>query len=124
MDSLPILALAGAAVGGALVGALACWWPLSRMLIDLRSRLVHSEQVRAGAVDRSAKAREQIAQLNRAIADLRRTHNPPSSPASSSTRSPQEAIDKALAEGDRKAFDTRPTATPGFADTEVLPNGV
>ena len=120
MDSLPFLALAGAAVGGAVVGALACWWPLSRRLVELRNRLAQSEQVRAGAVDRSAKAREQIAQLNRAIAELRRSHSPPST-APSNASSSRDAIEKALAEGDKKARElTQPGGRPAFADTEVM----
>ena len=75
MDTLQLLGLAGAAIAGGLVGAASCYWPLSRAIVQLRLRLERSEKVRAGAVERSVQAREQIAQLNRAISELRRAHS-------------------------------------------------
>jgi hypothetical protein len=118
MDTLPLLAIAGAAVGGAVAGAAVCYWPLSRVIIELRRRLAHSEQARAGAVERSAQAREQIAQLNRAITELRRTRSNPAA-----TSSPREAVEKALAEGDEQTRELqRKGVAQAFADTQVLGN--
>lgn len=120
MDSLPLLAISGAAVGGALVGVAACYWPLSRVITELRVRLERSEQARNGAVERSAQAREQIAQLNRAITELRRTH---SAPAGQSQPSAREVAEKALAEGDEKTLVLpRRDAVQAFADTQVMGN--
>ncbi len=116
MDTLPLMAFAGTAVGGALAGAAACYWPLSRVLGELRERLERSEQARNGAVERSAQAREQIAQLNRAITELRRTHSSHAGPVS-----PLEQVEKVLAEGDEKTLvmPRRETAQ-AFADTQIL----
>lgn len=116
MDTLPLLAIAGAAVGGAVAGAAACYWPLSRLIIELRGRLAHSEQARAGAVERSANAREQIAQLNRAITELRRAHSTQAKLGAS-----REDVEKALAEGDEKTHEQARRGPPqAFADTEVM----
>lgn len=116
MDTLPLLAIAGATVGGALAGAAACYWPLNRAITELRERLERSEQARNGAVERSAQAREQIAQLNRAITDLRRAHSSHASQASS-----REQAESALAEGDKKTLvlANGDTVQP-FADTQVM----
>ena len=122
MDTLPILAIAGAAVGGAVAGAAACYWPLSRVAAQLRERLERSEQARNGAVERSAQAREQIAQLNRAITDLRRTHSAHGHVAAA--REKTDAVEKALADGDEKTLVLpRREAVQAFADTQVMGNG-
>jgi len=119
MDILPLVALAGAAVGGALAGAAACYWPLSRVIVELRDRLKRSEQARNGAVERSAQARDQIAQLNRAITELRRAHSMHSAQASQS--SSREQLEKTLAEGEEKtlAMPRRETGQ-AFEDTQVM----
>jgi hypothetical protein len=116
MDTLPYLALAGAAILGALAGASACYFPMSRAIAALRERLDRSEQARNGAVERSANAREQIAQLNRAITELRRAHS-----AHTERISPRELAEKALAAGDEKRL-VLPQGQPmqSFADTEVM----
>ncbi len=122
MDTLPILAIAGAAVGGAVAGAAACYWPLSRVAAQLRERLERSEQARNGAVERSAQAREQIAQLNRAITDLRRTHS--AHGGAVAARAQTDAVEKALADGDEKNLVLpRREAVQAFADTQVMGNG-
>jgi TolA-binding protein len=116
MDTLPFLAISGAAVAGALAGATAVYWPLSRVIIELRERLERSEQARNGAVERSAQAREQIAQLNRAITELRRTHSTPASQVTS-----RQQIENALADGDEKALAlARRETGQAFADTQVM----
>jgi len=119
MDILPLVALAGAAVGGALAGAAACYWPLSRVIVELRDRLKRSEQARNGAVERSAQARDQIAQLNRAITELRRAHSMHSAQANQS--SSREQLEKTLAEGEEKtlAMPRRETGQ-AFEDTQVM----
>ena len=123
MDALHFVWIGGAALGGGLVGAASCYWSLSRTIEALRQRLERAEQARNGAVERSAQAREQIAQLNKAIAELRRTHTahtlPPPKVSESDER--HERAEKALAEL------TSPDKTPPmprtvFADTEVLDN--
>ncbi|MES2959180.1 MAG: hypothetical protein V4792_13400 [Pseudomonadota bacterium] len=118
MDPLPLLAIAGAAVGGALAGAAACYWPLSRVIAELRVRLERSEQARNGAVERSAQAREQIGQLNRAITELRRTHSAHTSQVAS-----REQVEKTLAAGDDDTL-VLPRREPvqAFADTQVMGN--
>ena len=118
MDTLPLLAISGAAVGGALAGAAACFWPLSRVITELRERLERSEQARNGAVERSAQAREQIALLNRAITDLRRTHSTQASQTSS-----RADVETALAGGDEKTLaQSRREPVQAFADTQVMGN--
>ena len=126
MDPLPFLLMLGSAVIGALVGAAACFWPLSRSVAALRARLERSEQARNGAVERSSKAREQIAQLNHAIGELRRSHAPHAAPGSASS-APQdlaaarEQIERALAAGDEKTLVLpRRENAPAFADTQVM----
>ena len=118
MDTQPLLAIAIAALGGAVAGAVACYWPLSRVIIEIRGRLERSEHARNGAVERSAQAREQIAQLNRAITDLRRSHSTQASVASS-----REQVEKSLADGDEKTLVLpRREAVQAFADTPVMGN--
>lgn len=118
MDALPFLAIAGAAVGGAVAGAAACYWPLSRVIIELRVRLAHSEQGRSGAVERSAQAREQIAQLNRAITELRRAHSSPGHVGAS-----RVTMESVLAAGDRRIQELSRDGLPqAFADTQPMSN--
>ena len=118
MEPLHLMVLAGAILGGGLAGAAACYWPLSRVIARLRERLDRSEQARNGAVERSAQAREQIAQLNRAITELRRAHSAHSATATATAR---EQVQKALAEGDAKTLrPSRPDIAQAFADTEVI----
>ena len=117
MDTLQLLGLAGAAIAGALAGAAACYWPLSRTVAQLQHRLERTEQARNGAVERSALAREQIAQLNRAITELRRAH---------SHRPPQETqreqLERVLTEGEERTRLLHGSdAAQAFADTEPLP---
>ena len=113
MDTLHLMVLAGATLGGGLVGAAACYWPLSRVIAELRERLERSEQARNGAVERSAQAREQIAQLNRAITELRRTH--------SAQTVAREQVEKSLAAGDERTLAlSRGGQAQAFADTQVM----
>ena len=116
MDPLPLLAVAGATVGGAIAGAVACYWPLQRVIKGLRERVERSEQARNGAVERSAQAREQIAQLNRAITELRRAHS-----THAATSVSREQLEKSLAAGDvPRPSASRPDVPQAFADTQVM----
>ena len=111
-----MLAFAGAAVAGAVVGAAACYWPLSRVMLQLRLRLERSEQARAGAVERSVAAREQIAQLNRAITELRRAHS-----HRTAQEAKREVLEQALAEHGPQTLTMPATSSVhGFADTQVM----
>ena len=75
MDAQQVIGLYGAAIGGSLIGIAGCYLQMSRTMAVLRSRLDRSEQARAGAVERSTQAREQISQLNKSITELRQTHS-------------------------------------------------
>jgi hypothetical protein len=125
MDPLQWLWIAGAALAGAAVGVAVCHWQMSRTIEALRQRIERAEQARNGAIERSAQAREQIAQLNQAIAAMRRTHSARAAanvaPANSEER--RERAEKALA--DARPDDTAPASArrelpQAFRDTEVL----
>ena len=125
MQSLQLIQLCVSALGGGMVGAVAHRW-LSRQKIDqMQQRLLRSEEARNGAIERSVQAREQIAQLSKAISDLRKAHHTVrSSPVSSPMVSADER--RALAERALEAaaaYDAK-SATSGkvvlFANTEPM----
>ncbi len=127
MDTLPLLAISCAALGGAVVGAVACYWPLSRVIMELRERLARSEQARSGAVERSAQTREQIAQLNRAITELRRTHSAHVAKSEQAVHTgperratSREELERVLAESEAKTVVMPREKGQAFADTQVL----
>jgi TolA-binding protein len=114
----------------AALGALACFVVLKRSHALLQDRLVRTEQARNGAVERSAQAREQIAQLNRAIDELRRAHSmrPAASAPVARTNEEQRAerrerAEKALREAGAEAASLaaarQSVPLAGFADTQV-----
>ena len=75
MQSIHLIQICVAALGGGLLGAAVCGW-LSRQKIEqLQQRLARSEEARNGAIERSVQAREQIGQLSKAISDLRKAHH-------------------------------------------------
>jgi chromosome segregation ATPase len=122
MDALHFVWIGGAALGGGLIGAASCYWPLRRTIDALRQRLERAEQARNGAVERSAQAREQIAQLNKAISELRRAHTARSvaPPKVGEPEDLRARAEKALADAGQDRALTMPRAV--FADTEVLDN--
>ncbi|HET9976863.1 MAG TPA: hypothetical protein VFQ20_05460 [Burkholderiaceae bacterium] len=131
MDSFWIWIVVAATTSAAL-GALACFVVLKRSHALLQERLVRTEQARNGAVERSAQAREQIAQLNRAIDELRRTHSmrPPAGPPVARTLEEQRAerrerAEKALREASADAATLVLQRGPmqAFADTLPLDHG-
>lgn len=121
MEPLQFLWFVLAAACGAVAGAAACWVPMSRAASALRERADRAEQARNGAIERSAQAREQIAQLNKAITELRRAHSVRGQ-AASSAEARRDAAEKALADarGEEKTLDMPRSPPPLFADTEVL----
>lgn len=117
----------------AALGALACFVVLKRSHALLQVRLVRTEAARNGAVERSAQAREQIAQLNRAIDELRRAHSmrpaarvPPVALTSEDPRAERrERAEKALREASAEAATLALAREPPqvFADTLPLDRG-
>jgi hypothetical protein len=75
MQSLQLIQICVAALGGSVVGALAHRWLCRHKLEQMQQRLLRSEEARNGAIERSVQAREQIAQLSKAISDLRKAHH-------------------------------------------------
>lgn len=120
----------------AALGAFVCFIALKRSQAQLQDRLVRTEQARNGAVERSAQAREQIAQLNRAIDELRRTHSmrptasAPTAPVSDEQQRAERRAraEKALREASSEAATLVMRREDGpmqvFADTLPLERGV
>lgn len=125
MDVLQWLWIAGAALAGLATGVGVCHWQMSRTIDLLRQRLARAEQARNGAIERSAQAREQIAQLNQAIAAMRRTHSARAAAnvVAASAEDRRERAEKALAEarpGEAPQDRPRLELPQAFRDTEVL----
>lgn len=120
----------------AALGALVCFVVLKRSQAQLQDRLIRTEQARNGAVERSAQAREQIAQLNKAIDELRRAHSmrpADSAPVAAASEAQQRAerrarAEKALREANSDAATLVIKRGDGplqvFADTLPLDRGV
>lgn len=123
MDPTQLIWIGCAAAVGAATGAAGVWWRMGRKIDVLRERMERSEQARNGAVERSAKAREQIAQLNKAIDELRKAHSMRSSarPTSADERRAmaEKALDAARPDG-KTVVSPQPQLPTVFADTEVI----
>jgi TolA-binding protein len=121
MDLNQLIWIVIATAGGATVGAAGVWWHMNRKVGSLRERMERSEQARNGAVERSAQAREQIAQLNKAIDELRKAHNMRGSVRPTGVSDRRALAEKALeaARHDEKTH-VLPRLPVTFADTEVL----
>ena len=125
MQSLQLIQVCVATLVGSVVGAAAHRW-LSRQKVDqLQQRLFRSEEARNGAIERSVQAREQIAQLSKAISDLRKAHHtvrsaPVSTPAISADerRALAERALEAAAEHDAKSASSGKVVL--FANTEPM----
>ena len=132
MESLHWLWFTGAALLGATAGAAACHWHMNRAIDSLRQRIERAEQARNGAIERSAQAREQIAQLNQAIAAIRRSHSAraantvqttAATNAASTAEERRDRAEKALADArsdDATLVQAAPTLPMAFRDTEVM----
>jgi hypothetical protein len=118
MEALHWIWTAGAAIVGALIGAVACHWVLGRTIAQLQNRLMRSEQARVGAVERSAQAREQIAQLNRAITELRKAHTTRRSPDDERRERAAQAEEALKRAADDDGASARREPLQAFADTE------
>lgn len=128
MQSLQLIELGVSALGGSVVGAVAHRW-FSRQKVDqMQQRLLRSEEARNGAIERSVQAREQIAQLSKAISDLRKAHHtvrsgPVSSPATSADERRALAERALAAAADCDAKSSSPASSGKvvlFANTEPM----
>ncbi len=125
MQSLHLIQLCVATLGGGVVGAAAMRW-LGRQKVDqLQQRLSRAEEARNGAIERSVQAREQIAQLSKAISDLRKAHHTVrSAPISEPTASADERRARAERALEAAAAHDAKSATSGkvvlFANTEPM----
>jgi hypothetical protein len=125
VQSIHLIQLCVAALGGSLLGAAVCSW-LGRQKIDqLQQRLARSEEARNGAIERSMHAREQIGQLSKAISDLRKAHHtvrqgPASEPATNADerRALAERALEAAAAHDAKSASSGKVVL--FANTEPM----
>ena len=125
MQSIHLIQLCVAALGGGLLGAAMSRWLGRQKIEQLQQRLARSEEARNGAIERSVQAREQIGQLSKAISDLRRTHHtvrqgPVSDPASSADerRALAERALEAAAAHDAKSASSGKVVL--FANTEPM----
>ena len=121
MNAVQWIWIASALLAGAALGAAACHWVLRRSIGRLNERLVRSEQARAGAVERSTQAREQVAKLNQAIDELRKQLTRRSAEDERRERAAraEESLQQAAAE-DKKIILPRNSTLQAFADTQTL----
>jgi hypothetical protein len=111
-----------AALGGGVAGAVGCRLHLRQQMSLLQQRLLRSEEARNGAIERSANAREQIAQLSKAISELRRTHRPAraAAPAASNAQERRAAAEHALAQASDGQDRADQSGRVVFANTEPM----
>jgi glucose-6-phosphate-specific signal transduction histidine kinase len=132
MQAIHLVWLCTAALAGLAVGAAVSHWFSRQKLDQLQQRLLRSEEARNGAIERSAKAREQIGQLSQAISDLRKSHQPTrggaaAQPAVSTAEQRRAIAERALAAaaayGSNEEEDDEAPARSGvvlFANTQPL----
>jgi chromosome segregation ATPase len=123
LQALNVLEICLAALGGAVVGALGYRFVARQQIGLLQQRLQRSEEARNGAVERSASAREQIAQLSKAISELRRAHQSRSTARPAVASSPEErraAAERELARVSDGRHDDPDARAPAFANTEPM----
>lgn len=124
MQAIHLIHICLAALGGGVAGAIGYRFHARQQISVLQQRLLRSEEARNGAIERSANAREQIAQLSKAISELRRSHQPArtaAKPAQSSAEERRAAAERALAQAsdgrDREGEKSGPMV---FANTEPM----
>jgi hypothetical protein len=124
VQSLHLIQLCAAVLGGCVLGFAAHHWHSRQKIDQLQQRLSRSEEARNGAIERSVHAREQIAQLSKAISDLRKAHHtvrsaPVSTPAISADerRALAERALEAAAAHDAKSASGKVVL---FANTEPM----
>jgi hypothetical protein len=126
VQAIHLIELSLAALGGGVVGALGYRFRVLQQLRLLQQRLLRAEEARNGAIERSAHAREQIAQLSKAISELRRAHQParagqavrPSSSAEERRAAAEQALARA-GEGRHEA-NQQPAEPVVFAPTQPM----
>jgi hypothetical protein len=126
VQAIQLIEMSLAALGGGVVGALGYRFRAQQQIRLLQQRLLRSEEARNGAIERSANAREQIAQLSKAISELRRAHQPAraTSAARPSTGTAEErraAAEQALARAGDGRHEGNASAEPVvFAATQPM----
>lgn len=124
MQAIHLMGICLAALGGAVAGAIGYRFHARQQMGLLQLRLLRSEEARNGAIERSAHAREQIAQLSKAISELRRSHQPVRSaprPAQSSAEERRAAAERALAQAsDGREREGQQSGPMVFANTEPM----
>jgi hypothetical protein len=127
VQAFHLVLILAAALAGALIGAVACRRHMRQRLAQLQQRLTRSEEARNGAIERGVQAREQLAQLSKAIADIRKSHQPVRDARPSPVHAGEErraTAERALEEA--RAADGTSTAAPQagkpalFADTQLM----
>lgn len=113
--------IASALLAGSVLGAAVCYGVLRRTIARLNERLVRSEQARAGAVERSMQAREQVAKLNQSIDELRKqlTRRGTEDEKRERAARAEESLQQATAE-DKTIILPRNATLQAFADTQTL----
>jgi hypothetical protein len=76
VQAIHIIEMSLAVLGGGVAGAIGYRFHAQQQVRLLQQRLLRAEEARNGAIERSAHAREQIAQLSKSISELRRAHQP------------------------------------------------
>jgi hypothetical protein len=124
VQAIDLVHICIAGLAGAAVGVVAQRWHARQKIALLEQRVARSEEARNGAVERSAAARDQIAQLSKAISDLRRAHQPARAARTAPATSAEERralAERALAAADgdneRETDSRHPTS---FANTEPM----
>lgn len=126
MQAIHLIELSLAALGGGVVGALGYRFRAQQQLRLLQQRLLRSEEARNGAIERSANARDQIAQLSKAISELRRAHQPARAsagqrPNAGSAEERRAAAEQALARAAEGRHEANQPAEPVvFAATQPM----
>jgi len=128
MQAIHLILICAAALAGAMIGVAGYHWHVRQKVEQLKQRLLRSEEARNSAVERSAQAREQIAQLSKAIADMRKAHQTArSGPRAAVVLTPEErrvVAERAFAAAANGTNDHEPASSSGkvvlFANTQPM----